>query len=528
LVRARQSWYRSKLRPVADPESKLRRVPDPESKLRPVTDPQPSTAEGDDNLDHWATWGAARDGAHVVLTALQKFTLLLLTLVAIILLALHPKAMLIAFLAVVTALYMLTGAYKLWLLLRGERANSNGASVPAMATGDDLPMYSVLVPLYREGKILPVLLERLKSLNYPQNRIEILLLVELDDEETQRAARECSYEAANIRLVIMPPGQPRTKPRALNVGLNEANGEYIVIYDAEDHPDRDQLRKAVAGFAMLPKSVVCLQARLDFYNSSQSILTRLFAVDYAAWYDQFLPGLAYTGSPHSGVFLPLGGTSNHLRVETLRHLGGWDPYNVTEDCDLGVRLGRADMQVAMLESITSEEAVPRVRPWIRQRSRWIKGYLQSYLVHMRNPLRLLRQLGPRGFFDFQMLVGGSSVVLLLNPIMWGFTALYVATTGTSVARFIHTLFPGPLYYPALLCLTLGNFIFFYCNAYVCVRHNYISLTRYALLTPFYWVLLSIGAWAGLWSLIRHPHYWAKTEHGVSLPQPEPSVAVESA
>lgn len=269
-------------------------------------------------------------------------------------------------------------------------------------------------------------------------------------------------------------------------------------------------------FAGLPPTVACVQGRLNFYNQRQSLLTRLFAVDYAVWFDQLLPGLTPPGDSHSGIFVPLGGTSNHFRVDVLRYLSGWDPFNVTEDCDLGVRLGRAGHRVAMLDSVTWEEAVPRVRPWIKQRSRWIKGYVQTYLVHMRHPLRLLRELGPRGFADFQMLVGVSTLTLLLNPLMWALTALYAATAGTAVSRFIITLFPAPLYYPALLSLTVGNFIFFYCNAYVCVRHDYIDLTRYALLTPLYWVLMSIGAWVGLCSLIRHPHYWAKTEHGVSL------------
>jgi glycosyltransferase XagB len=498
----------------------------PGPRTSPVgTSVSPAGSEGDP--DHWATWGAARDGARIVLTVLQKRTLFLVVLVGLTLFLLRPKDMLIALLTAITMLYVLTGIYKIWLLVRGDRANSLGGAIPAPAVGDDLPMYSVLVPLHREGRILPVLIERLRSINYPANRLEILLLIEMDDEETQRAVRECPLRA-NIRPVIMPPGLPRTKPRALNVGLNEARGDYLVIYDAEDQPESDQLRKAVAAFAALPHSVVCLQARLNFYNAAQSVLTRLFAVDYATWYDQLLPGLSYTERTHSGMFVPLGGTSNHLRIEVLRHLGGWDPFNVTEDCDLGARLGRAGLQVAMLDSVTWEEAVPHVRPWIKQRSRWIKGYIQSYLVHMRNPLQLLRQLGRRGFADFQMLVGSSSVVLLLNPLMWMLTILYAASAATPLAIFIQSLFPSPLYYPSLVCLTLGNFVFFYCNAYVCMRHDYISLTRYTLLTPFYWVLLSIGAWAGLFSLIRRPHYWAKTEHGVSLPQLDTPVTAESA
>lgn len=469
------------------------------------------TAEG----DYWAEWGAAANGARTVLTAPQKYVLALVPSACVVLLVVDARVTLIACIAVVTLLYFVAGVYKVWLLVRGEHANAGGTAVTSPGDGHDPPPYTVLVPLHREGRILPALVERLKAIDYPQRCLQILLLVEMDDDETQRAAEKCSCPD-HIQLLITPPGQPRTKPRALNVGLNEARGEYLVIYDAEDQPEPDQLRKALATFASLPPEVACVQGRLNFYNRSQSLLTRLFAVDYAVWFDQLLPGLTPYGSSHAGVFVPLGGTSNHFRVDVLRQLGGWDPFNVTEDCDLGARLGRAGLRVAMLDSVTWEEAVPRVRPWVKQRSRWVKGYVQSYLVHMRHPLVLLRELGLRGFTDFQMLVGASTLVLLLNPLMWALTTLYVATAGTVVAKFIMTLFPAPLYYPALLSLTLGNFIFFYCNAYVCVRRDYIDLTRYALLTPVYWVLMSIGAWVGLYSLIRHPHYWAKTEHGVSL------------
>ena len=362
--------------------------------------------------------------------------------------------------------------------------------------------------------MLPTLVERLRRIDYPPARIEILLLIESDDEETQRAASSYTFPG-HIRPVLMPPGQPRTKPRALNIALQQAQGEFIVVYDAEDQPEPDQLRKAVAAMRALPQDVVCLQARLNFYNQRQSVLTRLFAVDYAVWYSQFLPGLT-SGLARPGAFVPLGGTSNHFRVEKLREIGGWDPFNVTEDCDLGVRLGRAGLRVAMLDSTTWEEAVTRARPWIRQRSRWVKGYLQTYLVHMRRPLLLLKELGPRGFSDFQMLVGGSSLLLLINPLMWALTALYIGSKGTDVGNFIETLFPPPIYYLALLSLLSWNFIFFYCSAYVCVRHGLADLTRYTLLTPLYWVIMSIGAWAGLISLIRNPFYWVKTEHGVSL------------
>jgi cellulose synthase/poly-beta-1,6-N-acetylglucosamine synthase-like glycosyltransferase len=473
--------------------------------------------------EHWATWGAAADGARTVLTRVQVGAIALLVVPSAVLLGTIPHAGLIACIAVVTSLYLVTGVHKIWLLLRGEHAGAGPATGAALPGPDELPVYTVLVPLYREGRILPALVDRLKRLDYPPERLQVLLLIESDDSETQDAADNYSFPA-HIRPMLMPAGQPRTKPRALNIGLHEARGEYIVVFDAEDQPEPDQLRKAVAAMRALPSDVVCLQARLNFYNRHQSVLTRLSAADYTLWYNQFLPGLT-SGTTQPGSFVPLGGTSNHFRVDVVKKVGGWDPFNVTEDCDLGVRLGRDKLKVAMLDSTTWEEAVPRARPWIRQRSRWIKGYVQTYLVHMRRPLLLWMQLGTRGFADFQMLVGGSSLLLLINPLMWGLTATYMETKGTELGNYIQSLFPAPLYYPALLSFVVWNFILFYSNVYASVRHNLIDLTRYTLLTPVYWALMSFAAWTGLISLIRNPSYWAKTEHGVSLPPTEATAAV---
>jgi glycosyltransferase XagB len=471
--------------------------------------------------EHWATWGAARDGARIVATRAQVYALALVAGVYVGLVIAQPRLALIICLELFAALYFATGLHKVWLLVRGESASTDPEPAVHRATGD-LPVYTVLVPLHREARIVPSLVERLQQIDYPRSRLQVLLLVESDDEETQ-AAIEQHRLPRHIRPMLMPPGEPRTKPRALNIGLEDARGEYIVIYDAEDQPDPDQLRKAVEAFRSLPRDVVCVQARLLFYNRRQSLLARLFAIDYALWYHQFLPGLT-KGLTRPGSFVPLGGTSNHFRVEELRRMGGWDPFNVTEDCDLGVRLGRQGLRVGMLDSTTWEEAVPYARPWVRQRSRWVKGYLQTYLVHMRHPLQLLRELGARGFADFQLLVGVSSVLLLLNPLMWLLTAVYMATKGTPTGAFIESLYPSEVYYPALLSLVLWNFVFFYSNAYVCVRHGFLDLTRYALLTPIYWLLMSVGAWMGLIGLIHNPFYWAKTEHGVSLPR-SPAMAL---
>jgi cellulose synthase/poly-beta-1,6-N-acetylglucosamine synthase-like glycosyltransferase len=463
-----------------------------------------------------AAWGAGRDGARTVATRAQVYALFLVVGAYATLLAVRPRLGLIICLELVAGLYFMTGLHKVWLLVRGDSAGAGSKRVASLKPRD-MPVYTILVPLHREGRILPALLDRLQRLDYPRSRLQVLLLVEPDDGETWEAIERHDLPP-HIRPMTMPPGGPQTKPRALNVGLREALGEYIVIYDAEDQPDPDQLRKAVAAFAGLPRDVACVQARLLFYNGNQSLLARMFAIDYALWYYQFLPGLT-RGLTQPGSFVPLGGTSNHFRVEELRRMGGWDPFNVTEDCDLGVRLGRRGLRVAMLDSTTWEEAVPHARPWVRQRSRWVKGYLQTYLVHMRHPLQLCKQLGPRGFIDFQLLVGASSLLLLINPVMWLLTAVYLTSKGTPTGSFIQSLYPPEVYYPALMSLVLWNFIFFYVSAYVCVRHGFLHLTRYALLTPIYWLLMSAGAWMGFISLIHRPHYWAKTEHGLSLPLP---------
>jgi glycosyltransferase XagB len=485
--------------------------------------------------ERWAAWGAARAGARTSLTSAQVLALAVLGLAAAVLLYLDAHALLVALIALFTCAYLATGLHKVWLLVRGESAAAHPPAAGALAD-EDLPLYTVLVPLHREGQMLPVLLERLAAIDYPSDRLEVLLLVEEDDDETHQALGAC-HLPPHIRPLTAPPGQPRTKPRALNVGLARARGRYLVVYDAEDHPETDQLRKAAAAFGALPRRVICLQARLNFYNRRQTLLTRLFTVDYALWYDALLPGLM-----RPRAFVPLGGTSNHFRVEALRRLGGWDPFNVTEDCDLGARIARAGLRVAMLDSTTWEEAVTRVGPWVRQRSRWVKGYLQTYLVHMRHPIRLWQQMGPAAFLDFQALVGGAVFALLVNPLMWAVSLAYVAGAyvagaagasvaggaGTGVVVFIQSLFPPMVYYLGLLCLVLGNFSFFYVNLYVCVRHGYDELTSYALLSPLYWVMMSLGAWWGFCSLVRHPHYWAKTVHGASLRLLEPAPSVEGA
>ena len=272
--------------------------------------------------------------------------------------------------------------------------------------------------------------------------------------------------AAPFERLVVSDASPRTKPKACNEGLAKATGEYVVVYDAEDRPEPDQLRKAVAAFASAPDDIGCLQARLNVYNARQNFLTRMFRLEYTLWFDVLLPALS-----RLDTVVPLGGTSNHFRMETLRQLGGWDPYNVAEDCDLGVRIRRAGLQVGLLDSTTYEEAPCRLGIWVRQRSRWLKGYMQTFLVHTRQPVRLLRDLGPRRLWDFLMLVGVGPFLTLVNPVFWAMFWWYVVTK----SPVVDGLFPGVIGIVGALNLVVGNTAFIYLHMFAAVpRKDYTS------------------------------------------------------
>ena len=287
------------------------------------------------------------------------------------------------------------------------------------------------VPLYREAQVVPQFVQAMLALDYPPEKLQILFLTEEDDAETRNAIRALSLPP-HFKILVVPDGKPRTKPRACNYGLMHAQGPYVVIYDAEDIPDPLQLKKAVLTFASHGTDVVCVQAKLNFYNIRQNLLTRWFTAEYSAWFNLILPGLQL-----AKFSLPLGGTSNHFRAAALRALGAWDAYNVTEDCDLGLRLKRYRMNTVILDSTTLEEANPQLKNWLRQRSRWIKGYMQTYLVHMRNPLEDLQKGRLYDLFSFQMVIGGPFVVIydaedIPDPLQLKKAVLTFAGHGTDV------------------------------------------------------------------------------------------------
>ncbi len=367
------------------------------------------------------------------------------------------------------------------------------------------PVYSILVPMYKEPETIPQMVAGLKALDYPPEQLDIQLLLEADDTQTLAAARAQTLPP-QFRITEIPPSFPRTKPKACNIGLARARGEYLVIYDAEDRPEPDQLKKAVLAFENSPTNVACIQSCLNYYNPRFNLLTRWFAAEYSAWFDLCLPGLAALRT-----VIPLGGTSNHFNTQVLQKLLGWDAYNVTEDCDLGVRLARAGYETRMVATTTWEEACCDPRFWIRQRTRWQKGYIQTYLVHMRRPLTLLRELGMRNFLHFNLLVGGSIFSSLINPFFWLMAVVWFVFRPAGV----EALFPGWVFAMSAFCLFAGNFIFVYINLLGCYRRNYDSLMWANLLTPFYWAMMSISGWRAFLQFFSNPFHWEKTRHGLS-------------
>lgn len=443
----------------------------------------------------------------------RRGALLLLVMLCVPMLLVPGQAML-AGLVVINLFYLTTILFKFMLFYAGQgaatRMQGRGADLRRRCEAMDdaaLPPYTLLVPLYQEAESLPRLLADLRAIDYPHSRLDIKLIIEEDDTETLRAAKALHPEAM-FEIIPVPYSLPRTKPKACNYALRFARGEYVTIYDAEDRPDPMQLKKAVLAFREGPQSLLCLQARLNYYNRDYNLLTRLFSVEYAAWFDYMLPALEKLAIP-----IPLGGTSNHIALSRLRQLGEWDPYNVTEDADLGIRLALASGRTRVLDSLTLEEAPISLWAWIRQRTRWIKGYMQTWLVHMRRPLVLYHVLGARAFWGFQFFVGGPCLAFLLSPIFWAVT-VYWLVTGEWVAAVVlpEWVILLSVYNFAAGLLAHGFF------ALQVMRHKrWSGMAGVLLAFPFYWVLHSLASFRALWQLCVAPHRWEKTSHGHTPP-----------
>ena len=400
--------------------------------------------------------------------------------------------------------------------------------VGPLPSPDKLPDYAVLLPVHKEANMLRRLMARIADLQYPRERLHVYLLMEHDDAETLAAARALRLRfhgdgrrpvgpLGHVTVLVVPPGGPKTKPNALNVAvpLLIADGcRYLTVYDAEDRPAPDQLLKAVATFRMARRDIVCLQAELAFWNDDTNWITALYWIAYKVHFRRFLPGLTRLGLP-----IPLGGTSNHFKVDALVETaipGGlvWDPHNLTEDADLGARLARAGYRADILGSVTLEEAPASRRVVDKQQRRWKGGYVQTGLVHTRRPLRSAMEMGPHRWFGFILLTLGTPLTFLVNPVFLALTVGYFV----SGSDFIAGLFPTPVYYTAAALFVLGNFITVYELVQTCLEEGTHTRGRFGLIKYMFaaqvmWLWMSRSTYIAAFELLVGKRAWHKTPHG---------------
>ena len=447
--------------------------------------------------------------ASIAVIGWQRATLWGLLIGVILLLIWQPMVTTVVLVGLCTAAYVFTMADRVLIFRDGLASRPITVSDErALAVADeDLPKYTVLVPAYNEPEVVANLITAINGLDYPADKLQVLLLLEADDDATIAAAKSIENSEV-ITTLLVPPAQPRTKPKACNYGLFFATGEIITIYDAEDLPEPLQLRRVAVAFAELPDDIACVQAELAYHNGHQNMLTGWFTAEYALWFGYLLPGFMRRNSP-----IPLGGTSNHLLRSVLDEIGSWDPFNVTEDADLGLRIAASGYRTAIIDSRTMEEANSDPINWVRQRSRWYKGYMQTWLVHMRRPVKLFRILGFRSFIRFNLVMAGTPIIAVLNLAFWLITALWFL----GQPSLIGAVFPWYIYFPALVALVIGNFATLYMNLITLCEDDRPDLLWPALTVPLFWVMMSIAAAKGLYQLIRRPSYWEKTFHGLDTP-----------
>ncbi|WP_300039197.1 glycosyltransferase family 2 protein [uncultured Roseobacter sp.] len=377
--------------------------------------------------------------------------------------------------------------------------------LPVTAAPFRMPRVSVLVPLLREREIAAQLIARLSRLTYPKSLLNVVLVLEEGDSLTRETLSRTELPDWMSVIEVPGAGDLTTKPRALNYALDFCRGSIIGVWDAEDWPEADQIERVATRFSQAPDSVVCLQGILDYYNSRTNWLSRCFTIEYATWWRIVLPGIA-----RMGLVVPLGGTTLFFRRDALEKLCGWDAHNVTEDADLGVRLARHGYQTELLPTVTHEEATSRPWPWVRQRSRWLKGFMVTYFVHMRRPAQLIRDLGIKRFLGLQTIFLAAFSQFALAPLLWTFWITLLGLThpisGTLGSQAVWAM-AGLFVFSELLTIAMGI---------VAVSgRGHRHLIPFVPTMMFYYTLGTLAAFKALWEMVRSPFYWDKTQHGVS-------------
>lgn len=392
-----------------------------------------------------------------------------------------------------------------WLALHGIDMPPQAPledDAPPIHPSSALPVVTILLPLFNEPDIAGHLIRRVSRLDYPRDLLDVILLIEEEDDTTRSALARADLPFW-MRAVIVPPGQPRTKPRAMNYGLNFARGSIVGVYDAEDAPEPDQILKVARKFLEVPSDVACLQGQLDYYNPHHNWLSRCFTLEYATWFRLLLPGVS-----RLGLFVPLGGTTLFFRRSLLEEMGAWDAHNVTEDADLGLRLTRHGYRTEIIETTTYEEANAAVLPWVKQRSRWLKGYAMTWATHMRDPVQLWRDLGARRFLGLQAQLLGTVLGFSLAPVLW---TLVVKVAGLSHPLDAYLTTQG--YLGLAFFFVACQMLTFYAawRAAALPRHR--KLRLWIPILDVYFLLASAATLMGLAELLVKPFHWRKTAHG---------------
>lgn len=462
------------------------------------------TRSSDSLLDHsrqrlagrWAYASAHLDlsmGVRIIFVA----SLLLLTFIA----AFAPLTLAPVLVPVLTILFLPPAWFRLTALFHTDDRGNNG---PGELLSDALlPTYTILIPLRDEASMVPQLARAMRDLNYPSEKLDIKFVVESTSASTLDAVRK-TLDDPRFELIEVPQARPHTKPKALNYAMPMVRGTYVVVYDAEDIPEPDQLRHAATVFAR-DMEVDCLQAELVVDNAEENWLTALFAAEYSGLFGVMLPALGAWRLP-----MPLGGTSNHFRVQSLREVGGWDAFNVTEDADLGIRLSRLRYRVGTLASRTYEEAPMTLEAWMGQRSRWMKGWMQTFIVHNRYAGKFLADAGWRNFLAFQIYVGGMILTAPLHTIF-------------VIALIVKLLITGHLQIGANDAWTFSYLFLLFAGYSGAIAHSVVGVLRlkrpellgYQLLLPFYWMLTGVAAFRAAHELLVRPYFWSKTKHGLT-------------
>ena len=373
---------------------------------------------------------------------------------------------------------------------------------------EDLPIYSILLPARKEKEIvLKNLLQSIHNFDYPIEKIDIKLIIDADDFGTIKIAKSLKNDY-NFELIEVPDGVIKSKPMSLNYALKFIKGEFLTIYDAEDRPEKYQLRKAVEKFSELSEDYICLQAPLNYYNKYSNFISYCFSIEYSMWFDFTLRALSKLKT-----FFPLGGTSNHFRANKLLEIGGWDGYNVTEDAELGVRISKAGYKMSFLESITEEECPTQIFAWYKQRTRWIKGFMQTFCEHIAsNDLNAVEtNVKFKSIFKIGLLNIFIFFIFIIMSFFF-FTSLATIMFSYIILKFYDINFSsGHIVYLNLITSLIMTYISF---IIVIIKNKMKFNFLYFIFFPFYWIMHYFAAFGALKSLIISPFFWAKTDHGV--------------